>query len=226
MLTCRITLVTLCVPALTILRLSPFGNRNGRVDPRPLRSGLPFASPAAVQGLSYPHCVTNSSLLPSNNKPTHILSEELSIHTYHGQRNNRLLRHLRRMAASRQISTLSELRSRGRQSLALMLDHSMGILKPKCEKPFPSEQVRENYQNLLGCYSLGTSLQDTPSSTPSPRNSSTSYANRTPTNPSSSSSARANPFKPSSTTTLRTRLSTPCWSVRMRDSRVRKISRS
>jgi hypothetical protein len=60
------------------------------------------------------------------------------------------------------IVTFCELRNRGHQSLASTLGHSIGLLKPKCEKPLTSEQARENYQNLLGCYSLGTSLQDTP----------------------------------------------------------------
>jgi hypothetical protein len=60
------------------------------------------------------------------------------------------------------IITLSELRNRGRQSLASTLGRSIGLLKQKCEKPLTSEQARENYQNLLGCYSLGTYLNDTP----------------------------------------------------------------
>jgi hypothetical protein len=60
------------------------------------------------------------------------------------------------------IVTLSSLRNRGHQSLASTLGRSIGLLKQKCEKPLTSEQARENYQNLLGCYSLGTTLNDTP----------------------------------------------------------------
>jgi hypothetical protein len=60
------------------------------------------------------------------------------------------------------ITTLSSLRNRGQQSLASTLGRSIGLLKPKCKKPLTPEQARENYQNLLGCYSLVTTLNDTP----------------------------------------------------------------
>jgi hypothetical protein len=62
----------------------------------------------------------------------------------------------------RKIVTLSELRNRGHQSLASTLGRSIGLLKSNCKKPLTPEQARENYQNLLGCYSLGTTLHDTP----------------------------------------------------------------
>jgi hypothetical protein len=61
------------------------------------------------------------------------------------------------------ISNPSDLRSRSHTSLASTLGQSIGLLPPKCKgENLSQEEARKNYANVLGCYSLGTILHDTP----------------------------------------------------------------
>ncbi|CAO2652082.1 Nn.00g003650.m01.CDS01 [Neocucurbitaria sp. VM-36] len=61
---------------------------------------------------------------------------------------------------SSELSTLSELEDQVQSSLAPTLGHGLGILKKKPLRTFTPEQARADYDNLLGCYSLGSTLGD------------------------------------------------------------------